>query len=799
MTTANTRPAIVFIDAHVCDLAHLLNGVRPGYPAFVLTPSQDGMNQISQILSTLPVAPREIHLIAHGAPGTLHLGNTTLSLETLDHYAPTLQTWFQNPKSQIPNPLSSLYLYGCNVAAGDAGAEFLTQLHTLTGANLAASTSRVGNAALGGTWHLDVAIGSPASPLALTASAQATYPGTLADPTNEGTILGGTRTIEEDGSFAFTGADKITVSEGALGATLNINLRVSNGGKLNLANTGGLVVTGNNTNSVTILGATEAQANTALASLSFAPPANIFGTFNFTIETVDIVNGGSDTDGVTFTVTAVNDPAVIAGDLTKNLTEVSAIAGQPNGAVSGKLTAVDPDVADPDNTFQVIDPTAPEGIGQYGTLALAINGQWTYTLTKELFQGQAVKDTFTVKSFDGTSATVTINLTGINDTATITDADTNFTLSTLIEDGLGTGQQIATITVDITDVDRASESVFTTQTNVSKTYGFFSVTKTGVVTYVLDNSRAAVQALAEAQQVTDTFTITSQDGTQQVITAKITGTNDLATITTVAGGTIVNPVGTVTENAVDNSETGTVKLTDPDTVASDFKTITAGDKEGAGVYGNFTLVNVPGTDNATWTYTLDNTDPDTQALRAGETVTDEFTIQSLDGTATAELVIKIVGVNDAPTISGQIVVTGTENSTDLAPPNPINLLANASDAEDPVSALGVNNLLKVSGNAVGISGSTPGTPPTTTSKELNVDLDAYDYLAAGATETIIYSYTVQDTDTAVNTNGSVKITVTGKNDPAEITGDFEGTVVEAGVAGAGTPTDTGVVTVVAGH
>ncbi|NMG61260.1 DUF4347 domain-containing protein, partial [Geitlerinema sp. P-1104] len=50
----------------------------------------------------------------------------------------------------------AIALYGCQVAAGDAGAEFVEKLHDLTGATISASTRVVGHADLGGTWNLDV-------------------------------------------------------------------------------------------------------------------------------------------------------------------------------------------------------------------------------------------------------------------------------------------------------------------------------------------------------------------------------------------------------------------------------------------------------------------------------------------------------------------------------------------------------------------------------------------------------------------------------------------------------------------
>ena len=66
-------------------------------------------------------------------------------------------------------------------------------------------------------------------------------------------------------------------------------------------------------------------------------------------------------------------------------------------------------------------------------------------------------------------------------------------------------------------------------------YGTFTVDGTGKWTYTLNNGDAKVQALTEGQKVTDTITVTVDDGNggtaTQVITVTITGTNDAAVIT----------------------------------------------------------------------------------------------------------------------------------------------------------------------------------------------------------------------------------------------------------------------------
>ena len=74
-------------------------------------------------------------------------------------------------------------------------------------------------------------------------------------------------------------------------------------------------------------------------------------------------------------------------------------------------------------------------------------------------------------------------------------------------------------------------------------------------TYTLDNSNAAVQALNAGDTLTDSFTVTTVDGTAQVVTITITGANDAAVI---SGDT----TGDVTEaGGVNNGTPGTPTAT----------------------------------------------------------------------------------------------------------------------------------------------------------------------------------------------------------------------------------------------
>jgi hypothetical protein len=147
-STTLSRPQgniLVFIDRGVSSPQFLADGIIAEATAFILDSAQDGIQQITEILQNYPDV-ESIHLVSHGSPGSIQLGNTHLSLGTLGEYEQDLRRW----------NTQSLLIYGCNVAAGDAGTELIEKLHQLTGANVAGSRTKTGNAELGGDWNLEV-------------------------------------------------------------------------------------------------------------------------------------------------------------------------------------------------------------------------------------------------------------------------------------------------------------------------------------------------------------------------------------------------------------------------------------------------------------------------------------------------------------------------------------------------------------------------------------------------------------------------------------------------------------------
>ena len=72
-------------------------------------------------------------------------------------------------------PNAEILLYGCNVAKGNIGKEFVKNLSQLTGANVAASENLTGCAAKGGDWELTVTAGTIKAGIAFLPEAIAAY------------------------------------------------------------------------------------------------------------------------------------------------------------------------------------------------------------------------------------------------------------------------------------------------------------------------------------------------------------------------------------------------------------------------------------------------------------------------------------------------------------------------------------------------------------------------------------------------------------------------------------------------
>ncbi len=171
MTVREQDRSLLIVDPSVADYSALLAGITQA-SILVLDSDRDGVEQITQTLAEQPQL-KSLQILSHGRAGALKLGTAELSLQSLGRYAADLTRWSQVLAG------AEILLYGCEVAAGKLGQQFLQGLKRLTGAEVAASTTPTGSSALGGNWHLEAATGAMTTPMLIAAEAQAAYPYSL--------------------------------------------------------------------------------------------------------------------------------------------------------------------------------------------------------------------------------------------------------------------------------------------------------------------------------------------------------------------------------------------------------------------------------------------------------------------------------------------------------------------------------------------------------------------------------------------------------------------------------------------
>ncbi|EKP0309336.1 VCBS domain-containing protein, partial [Aeromonas veronii] len=165
----------------------------------------------------------------------------------------------------------------------------------------------------------------------------------------------------------------------------------------------------------------------------------------------------------------------------------------------------------------------------YGTFSIDASGHWTYTADnsqkaiQDLNTGQHLTDSITVQTADGTTKTLTVTINGQDDHVTIAgDVRGGVT-----EDSATDGSFLGRLT---TSGGSAANAGDFGDHVVAGQFGSFDIRNDGRWIYTLDNSKAAVQALAAGETVQDKITVSTRDGTTQELTVTVTGTHDLPTI-----------------------------------------------------------------------------------------------------------------------------------------------------------------------------------------------------------------------------------------------------------------------------
>ena len=348
---------------------------------------------------------------------------------------------------------------------------------------------------------------------------------------------------------------------------------------------------------------------------------NMLGASQSGDDTITVTAEDGTTEDVTITVTGTNDAAVISGTIAGAVTEDDATT-----TATGTLTHTDVDGDNADNLFTAVS-TATDSANGYGTFTVTAAGAWTYTLDNSnatvsaLAAAATTTDSFAVTAEDGTSQTVTVTLTGVND-APVAVADS----VTISEDAAAT---IISVLGNDTDAEGTTLTTVSGKTNGSN--GTVTNNGDGTVSYTPTANFSG----------TDTFQYKTNDGTVD---------SALATVTVTVSAVNDDPTGSVTI-------AGTAKTGQTLTASNDLADVDGlgaisyqWAKDGADVLGatNATLVLDDDDLGSTLTVTASYTD-------------DDGTAESAISSATGEVIdmVKLIQVRDITTM------TATEASVAL--------------------------------------------------------------------------------------------------------------------------------------
>jgi len=441
-------------------------------------------------------------------------------------------------------------------------------------------------------------------------------------------------------------------------------------------------------------------------------------------------------------------------------------------------------------------------VGQYGTLVInAETGAYTYTVDDKnhdvdaMNKGDSLIESFNYTVSDGALTdvgTLRITILGSND-APIAVPDHNFVKEAgdsydhhhRGEDYHEQSVAKGNVLENDHDVDNENLSVSKVQSGeitqhgehggqegqsssidthgydyaVQGEYGILYMNRDGSYKYVLDNDSRAVDSLNANDHVQETFTYTLTDGDKTdraTLTIDIEGTNDRAIITGDNCGGVIEDVNVYHGRLYDS---GRLYVSDVDEGEAKFNTHVTADSHNIG--GTLTIDQY-----GHWTYSIDNSL--IQHLPEGVKVYEYFTVKSFDGTDSETIKITITGTNDRAIITGDDIGGVTED----AGVNHGKLYDSGhlyvSDVDDGEAKF--NTHVTADPHNIG------GTLTIDQYGHWNYSISnaLVQYLGAG--DKVYEYFTVKSLDGT--DSETIKITITGTNDRAFITGDDQGGVTE---------------------
>ncbi|GHF19291.1 hypothetical protein GCM10017044_12320 [Kordiimonas sediminis] len=224
LQTQLSSSEILFVDSHVEDADILLADLPHTMTVVHLPAGQDPLAAMQAALKDGQTYSK-MHILSHGAPGSLALSEVRVDSAYLEAHAATLKTIFSK--------CSEIALWACDVAKDTVGQAFTQTLELLSGAHVFAASQPVGATAQGGTWNIGTAV-------PFSAQSRADYPHTLvgtfdftggstAGTDFQQTVNGVTMTVTFNGGTASTTThdDGLSTGTAAISAATATSVTVS--------------------------------------------------------------------------------------------------------------------------------------------------------------------------------------------------------------------------------------------------------------------------------------------------------------------------------------------------------------------------------------------------------------------------------------------------------------------------------------------------------------------------------------------------------------------------------------------
>ena len=640
---------ILFVDAGVKNYDSLIKDFEYNVEVILIPEEEDGIEYISSALEKREGIDA-IHIFSHGNAEEIFLGNTSLNHESISNYESKLSKWGESLNSG-----ADILIYGCNFGQS---VDLLNELSEITHADIAASDDLTGSEKLGGDAELEVQVGSVTvdeffsqsefnkADLVLLDAVDDDY--TVSDPTDEDTVLNisvadGVLKNDDDSNATIIGFSNTS----AKGASVNLNADGS--------------FSYDPSNSATLAALDEGEVTTdtftyVLADESTAPD----GLMNVQYINTSGSNPGNDSDnwGSLWDVVAgtntTGDVATSTGTyhIVNNNSDTETVFEYSSGGDFGINRSIDS--INNDGAGGSGASTSDSNYSIRVNTFLKFQAAGTYTIAMGSDDGRRIELT----EAESGSATGYSGFLAIGDqvNGSFTTGDTVIGFS----GGTGHQQTVGTFTVDAGDIleltafyyeasggDSGEISIangaFSSFTNTTD----FSILSSGVEEILLGSSFAEVDQVISSETGTVTVTVTGINGAPVATndTRSITElVDDTATINDVSGSFLTD--GTDDSDSDDSLSSFSITQVNNATSGTDTSGTIVGE------YG--TLTWVPNTQGSgAYTYTLDDSNTDVQALNVGASLTDTFTYTLTDNhaagnakTDTATLTITINGAND---------------------------------------------------------------------------------------------------------------------------------------------------------